>query len=120
MNLETLQLRAGEAERLLKAMASRPRLMILCELLKGEQTVTALHEAVGLSMSAVSQHLARLRADGLVSTRRESQTIFYSLASPGATRMLETLYVIYCSPADASPAQGETPPTSACARQVTP
>jgi len=120
MNLETLQLRAREAERLLKAMASRPRLMILCELLKGERTVTALHEAVGLSMSAMSQHLARLRTDGLVSTRRESQTIFYSLASAGATRMLETLYTIYCSPADASPAQCETPPTPARARQVTP
>jgi ArsR family transcriptional regulator, virulence genes transcriptional regulator len=102
MNLESLQLKAGEAERLLKAMASRPRLMVLCELLKGERTVTALHEAVGLSMSAISQHLARLRADELVSTRRESQTIFYSLADPGATRILETLYSIYCSPVDAS------------------
>jgi ArsR family transcriptional regulator, virulence genes transcriptional regulator len=101
MNLESLQLKAGEAERLLKAMASRPRLMVLCELLKGERTVTALHEAVGLSMSAISQHLARLRADELVSTRRESQTIFYSLADPGATRILETLYSIYCSPVDA-------------------
>ena len=86
MNLENLQLKAGEAERLLKAMASRPRLMILCELLKGERTVTALHEAVGLSMSAMSQHLARLRADELVATRRESQTIYYSLASETARR----------------------------------
>jgi ArsR family transcriptional regulator, virulence genes transcriptional regulator len=102
MKLENLQLKAGEAERLLKAMASRPRLMILCELLKGERTVTALHESVGLSMSAMSQHLARLRADELVSTRRESQTIFYSLADDGATRMLETLYSIYCSPTDAA------------------
>jgi len=108
MKLENLQSKAGEAERLLKAMASRPRLMILCELLKGERTVTALHEAVGLSMSAMSQHLARLRADELVSTRRESQTIFYSLADEGATRMLETLYAIYCSPMDAS-APCETP-----------
>ena len=66
--------------------------------------MTALHELVGLSMSAMSQHLARLRADELVSTRRELQTIFYSLADDGATRMLETLYSIYCSPADA-PAQ---------------
>ena len=71
MNLDELQIRAGAAERLLKAMASQPRLMILCELLKGERTVTALHQAVGLSMSAMSQHLARLRADELVSTRRE-------------------------------------------------
>jgi DNA-binding transcriptional ArsR family regulator len=97
MKLESLQSKAGAAEKLLKAMASRPRLMILCELLKGERTVTALHEAVGLSMSAMSQHLARLRADDLVSTRRESQTIYYSLAHGGATRMLETLYEIYCA-----------------------
>jgi DNA-binding transcriptional ArsR family regulator len=100
MNLESLQLKAAEAERLLKAMASRPRLMILCELLKGERTVTALHQAVGLSMSAMSQHLARLRADALVATRRESQTIYYSLADDGATRILETLYQIHCAPAD--------------------
>ncbi len=111
MNLENLQLKAGEAERLLKAMASRPRLMILCELLKGERTVTALHEAVGLSMSAMSQHLARLRADELVSTRRESQTIFYSLADAGATRMLETLYEIYCSPlASSAHCEAAAPP----------
>ncbi len=97
MNLEDLQLKAGAAERLLKAMASRPRLMILCELLKGEQTVTALHQAVGLSMSAMSQHLARLRADQLVSTRRESQTIFYALSNEGAKQMIETLYAIFCS-----------------------
>lgn len=106
VNLENLQLKAREAERLLKAMASRPRLMILCELLKGERTVTALHEAVGLSMSAMSQHLARLRADDLVSTRRESQTIFYSLADAGATRVLETLYAIYCSPTEVSAQRG--------------
>jgi len=97
MNLEDLQLKAGAAERLLKAMASRPRLMILCELLKGEQTVTALHQAVGLSMSAMSQHLARLRADQLVSTRRESQTIFYALSNEAAKQMIETLYTIFCS-----------------------
>ena len=58
MNLDELQIRAGAAEKLLKAMASQPRLMILCELLKGERTVTALQQAVGLSMSAISQHLA--------------------------------------------------------------
>ncbi len=100
-------------------MASRPRLMILCELLKGERTVTALHEAVGLSMSAMSQHLARLRADELVSTRRESQTIFYSLADAGATRMLETLYAIYCSPAEASSVQCDPSPKPARVRQGT-
>jgi ArsR family transcriptional regulator, virulence genes transcriptional regulator len=99
MNLDNLQLKAGAAERLLKAMASQPRLMILCELLKGERTVTGLQQAVGLSMSAMSQHLARLRADHLVSTRRESQTIHYSLASEPAKTLISTLYELYCLPA---------------------
>ena len=99
MNLDELQIRADAAEKLLKAMASRPRLMILCELLKGERTVTALHQAVGLSMSAISQHLARLRADELVTTRRESQTIHYSIASEPAKTVIGTLYELYCSPA---------------------
>src|SRR5271157_555770 len=101
MKLENLQLKAEEAERLLKAMASRPRLMILCELLKGERTVTALRQAVGLSMSAISQHLARLRADELVATRRESQTIHYSIASEPAKVVIGTLYELFCLPANA-------------------
>ena len=100
MNLEKLQQRAGEAEKLLKALANRSRLMILCELLKGERTVTALHRAVGLSMSAMSQHLARLRADELVSTRRESQTVYYSLESEPAKTLIATLYELYCTPED--------------------
>ena len=99
MNLDELQIRADAAEKLLKAMASRPRLMILCELLKGERTVTALHQAVGLSMSAISQHLARLRADELVATRRKSQTIHYSIASEPAKTVIGTLYELFCSPA---------------------
>ena len=99
MNLDELQIKADAAERLLKAMASQPRLMILCELLKGERTVTALQQAVGLSMSAISQHLARLRADELVATRRESQTIHYTIASQPAKAVIETLYELYCSPA---------------------
>jgi DNA-binding transcriptional ArsR family regulator len=99
MNLDELQIKADAAERLLKAMASQPRLMILCELLKGERTVTALQQAVGLSMSAISQHLARLRADELVATRRESQTIHYTIASQPAKAVIETLYELFCSPA---------------------
>jgi ArsR family transcriptional regulator, virulence genes transcriptional regulator len=102
MNLDSLQLKAGAAEKLLKAMASQPRLLILCELLKGEQTVTALHQAAGMSMSAISQHLARLRADELVSTRRESQTIHYSIASEPAKTLIGALYELYCSPVDAT------------------
>ncbi len=103
MNLDDLKIKAEAAESLLKAMASRPRLMILCELLKGPQTVTALHRSVGLSMSAMSQHLARLRADDLVATRRESQTIYYSLASENAAKMLDALYQAFCAPDVAQP-----------------
>jgi DNA-binding transcriptional ArsR family regulator len=98
MKLEELQIRAGAAEQLLKAMASRPRLMILCELANGERTVTELSEAVGLSMSAMSQHLARLRGDALVATRRESQTIYYSLDSDDAATLLDALYQVFCAP----------------------
>jgi len=80
----------------------QPRLMILCELLKGEQNVTALQKSIGLSMSAMSQHLARLRADELVSTRRESQTIHYSLSSEPARALIGALYELYCSTPDAT------------------
>ena len=98
MKLEELQIRAGAAEKLLKAMASRPRLMILCELSKGERTVTELSDAAGVSMSAMSQHLARLRGDALVATRRASQTIYYSLDSDGAATLIDALYQVFCAP----------------------
>jgi len=98
MNLEELQSKAGAAEALLKAVANRNRLIILCELLKGERSVSALQNAIGLSQSALSQHLARLREDELVSTRRESQTIYYSLASDRVTKLIGLLYELYCAP----------------------
>lgn len=98
MNLEELQSKAGVAEAMLKAVANRNRLVILCELLKGERSVSALQGAIGLSQSALSQHLARLRADKLVATRRESQTIYYSLSSEPVTRLIGLLYELYCAP----------------------
>ena len=98
MNLEELKRKAGAAETLLKALANRNRLVILCELLKGERSVSALQSAVGLSQSALSQHLARLREDELVATRRESQTIYYSLASDHVSRLIGLLYELYCAP----------------------
>ncbi len=97
MDLSTLNQNAEAAEALLKALANRYRLMLLCELHTGEKSVTALQQAVGLSQSAVSQHLARLRDENLVSTRRESQTIYYSLASEQAARVIATLYDLYCA-----------------------
>lgn len=97
MNLENLSSRAETAENFLKALANRYRLMIMCELLKGERSVGIIQEAVGLSQSALSQHLARLREDNLVSTRREAQTIYYSLASKEAERMIALLYELFCA-----------------------
>jgi ArsR family transcriptional regulator, virulence genes transcriptional regulator len=98
MDLSDLNKKAGAAEQLLKALANRHRLMILCELHRGERSVTTLQEAIGLSQSALSQHLARLRADSLVSTRREAQTIHYALASDEVRRMIALLYELYCLP----------------------
>ena len=96
MDITSLTARAGAAEALLKAIANRYRLMLLCELHQGERSVTALQNAVGLSQSAVSQHLAKLREEGLVKTRRESQTIYYSLANEDAALIIATLYGIFC------------------------
>jgi ArsR family transcriptional regulator, virulence genes transcriptional regulator len=90
--------KAGEAAALLKALAHEARLMVLCQLLDGEHSAGALQDASGLSQSALSQHLARLREEGLVETRREAQTIYYCLADPNVARVLGTLAQIYCPP----------------------
>jgi DNA-binding transcriptional ArsR family regulator len=97
MNLDALERQAGAAEGLLKAVANRRRLTILCELSHGERSVTALGEAIGLSQSALSQHLGRLRADRIVTTRRESQTIYYSLESDRVRKLIDLLYQLYCA-----------------------
>jgi DNA-binding transcriptional ArsR family regulator len=81
-------------------LSNEHRLLILCHLIAdGELAVGELVERVGLSPSALSQHLARLREEGLVSFRRESQTLFYGVADPKAARVLGTLWEIYCSDA---------------------
>jgi DNA-binding transcriptional ArsR family regulator len=98
MNLTELQKNADRAATLLKALANKHRLMILCELHKGERSVTALQKAIGLGQSSLSQHLARLREDQLVVTRRESQAIFYSLGSNDVSKVIGVLYELYCSP----------------------
>lgn len=85
------------AASLLNAMANQSRLMILCHLLNEELTVTQLSERVGLNQSPLSQHLGKLRALGLVKTRREGQSIHYRLASPAVEAVLQTLYGIYCA-----------------------
>ncbi|HWA01183.1 MAG TPA: metalloregulator ArsR/SmtB family transcription factor [Caulobacterales bacterium] len=90
--------KAGEAAALLKALAHEARLMVLCQLTEGERSAGALQRGSGLSQSALSQHLAKLREEGLVATRREAQTIYYRLADPKAARILVTLATIYCPP----------------------
>ncbi|NJB74773.1 DNA-binding transcriptional ArsR family regulator [Thalassospira tepidiphila] len=78
-------------------MSNQSRLLILCQLNEGEKSVGELERIVGLSQSALSQHLARLRRDKLVQTRREAQTIYYSLNGNDALRVIETLYGLYCN-----------------------
>jgi DNA-binding transcriptional ArsR family regulator len=100
MNINPAQMltSAGEAEELLKAIANRHRLTILCQLIDGERSVGELASFLSLRDSTVSQHLALLRKDGLVSTRRDGQTIWYAIDSAPARKLLETLYQIYCAP----------------------
>lgn len=96
MNLSDLSQRADQAEAFLKVLANGHRLMLLCELLKGERSVTALHQSVGLSQSAASQHLAKMREGGIVRTRREGLTIYYSLERDDVRRIIELLHQFYC------------------------
>lgn len=84
------------AVNLLKALSNGRRLMVICALYKGEKSVGELEKIVGLSQSALSQHLARLRRDGLVETRRDAQTIYYSVSGHATRAILHTLYDIYC------------------------
>jgi DNA-binding transcriptional ArsR family regulator len=87
---------ADAAAQLLKALANEKRLQILCLLSEGERAVGELNALLDLSQSALSQHLAVLRTDGLVKTRREAQSIFYALADGPAQRIMQTLHDIYC------------------------
>lgn len=96
LNRAQMRASAGAAAELLKTLANRNRLLILCCLAEREWSVSALNERVDLSQSALSQHLAVLRESGLVLTRRESQTIYYSLAESNALPVIRTLHDIYC------------------------
>lgn len=98
MQLDRMEQNAERASRLLTAMANPKRLLILCNLLDQELNVSQLAERVELGQSPVSQHLSKLRAWGLVTTRRAGQQINYSLASDEVRQILSTLYTIYCTP----------------------
>ncbi len=93
--IRDLESRAGEAAELLKLLANDQRLIILCRLSESELSVSELGEHVNLAQSALSQHLAKLRAQGLVATRREGQNIYYRLASPTAQKLVGALCELY-------------------------
>ena len=93
---DQMQMRAADAAELLKLLANESRLQILCVLAAGERSVGDLNARIDLSQSALSQHLKRLRKDGLVVTRRSAQTIYYSLAESRALRIIATLHDLYC------------------------
>jgi ArsR family transcriptional regulator len=94
--LKSMRRKAAEAAAMLRMLSHEARLAVLCELSGGERSAGALVESSGLSQSALSQHLAKLRDEGLVKTRREGQTIYYALADDKAARIIAVLYEIYC------------------------
>ncbi len=95
--INELERKAAQAAKLLKLLANENRLLILCRLaLVREISVGELADAVGLSQSALSQHLAKMREDGLLATRREAQTVFYRIGDPNAAHLLTLLKTIYC------------------------
>jgi DNA-binding transcriptional ArsR family regulator len=99
MDLATFEAKADKVAETLKAIGNARRLMVLCKLVEhGEATVAALAQEVGLSQSALSQHLAVLREQGIVAIRREAQTIRYRIDDPAAVQVVATLAEIFCPP----------------------
>lgn len=93
----SLEARAADVATLLRALGNDRRLLILCKLVEsGEATVGSLADEVGLSQSALSQHLGRMRDEGIVAFRREAQTIWYRIADPRVEALLATLHRLYC------------------------
>lgn len=97
--IEVLFARSEEASAFLKALAHEGRLMILCSLVHGEKSVTELENLLNSRQAAVSQQLARLRLEGIVSARRDGKTIYYSLRDPKVQEMIALLYKMFCLPA---------------------
>ena len=98
-DLGEMEQHAGDAERLMRTLANRHRLMILCALVNGELSVGEINAMVPLSQSALSQHLAVMRSEGLVQTRRDGLTIHYSVSDGPALRILKVLHDTFCSAA---------------------
>lgn len=98
VNVEALEAKAGDIATLLKALGNERRLMILCQLVaNGEMSVGSLADAIELGQSALSQHLAKMREEGIVSTRREGQTIWYRITDARVEELMAILYRLYCS-----------------------
>ncbi|MBZ0146830.1 MAG: metalloregulator ArsR/SmtB family transcription factor [Pseudorhodoplanes sp.] len=96
MNIQEFEYKADQAAALMKSLGSRPRLMLLCHLSDGEKSVGELAEHTGLRMSAVSQNLALLRAERIVSQRRDGTTVYYRLADPTVRQLIRVLYRAFC------------------------
>lgn len=99
IDLQQMAESADRASRLMKTLGHKDRLLILCQLAEGEKSVGQIADLLEISQSPLSQHLSRLRKEGLVETRREAQTIYYSLKSGEASRIVELLYELFCSSA---------------------
>ncbi len=95
-SLADFEASAGKAATLLRTLGNEKRLMIVCQIGDGELSAGSLQEPLGLSQSALSQHLAVLREAGIVATRRDGQTIWYRIADPAAVKVIETLAAIFC------------------------
>ncbi|TRX56619.1 ArsR/SmtB family transcription factor [Thalassomonas sp. M1454] len=97
LDMNQLLANAEKAEAYLKLLANKNRLMILCNLVEGECSVSELNSTIPLAQSALSQHLSALRKANMVATRRDAQTIYYSLADDDAKLILQQLYRMFCS-----------------------
>ncbi|MDR3437448.1 metalloregulator ArsR/SmtB family transcription factor [Telmatospirillum sp.] len=95
-DIEKMRIAAGEATAMLRALANEDRLLLLCQLSPGEKCVGELEALLDLHQPSLSQQLGVLRAEGLVTTRREGKRIYYSVADPNVLAVLETLYALYC------------------------
>jgi len=97
---EEMSIKAQQACSVLKQLANEQRLMVLCHLIEGEKTVSELQSLVGLEQSSLSQHLAKLRNEGLICARRDSQSKYYSIIDRNVLQIIELLHRIYCSPTE--------------------
>lgn len=98
IDIDAMEAQANKASSVLGALSNEKRLVILCQLVDGERSVNDLTELLGAPQSTISQHLGVLRREGLVQTRRDAQTLYYSLAGNEARAILETLQALYCPP----------------------